>query len=296
MILIWGLLEDATTRSVYDWLQRWGAPVVFVNHAAIDETAVRFASSPAPAYELQCEDLVVPLEAVRAAYLRPYDFRDYGRGTNRSPMVRNELAHHLMNGWADHAPGRIINRPSAEATNHSKLHQAARIRECGFLTPASLVTNDREEIARFTGTWGRVIYKSMSSVRSVVRSLESEDLERAGHSLGPVLFQQQIAGRNLRVHVVGDETIACDIEADEVDYRYAHAAITPFELPDAIARRAVELSRRLGLFLAGIDFIVTPADEWYCLEVNPNPAFDCFDLSDERLIARSVAEALRAGS
>jgi D-alanine-D-alanine ligase-like ATP-grasp enzyme len=46
------------------------------------------------------------------------------------------------------------------------------------------------------------------------------------------------------------------------------------------------------LVLSGIDLIVTPRGEYYCLEVNPNPAFSYFDLSDEKTIARHVAEIL----
>ena len=48
------------------------------------------------------------------------------------------------------------------------------------------------------------------------------------------------------------------------------------ELPPEVARKAVLLTRQLGLYLAGLDFVVTPAGDWYCLEANPNPAFACF--------------------
>src|SRR5690242_5089337 len=142
MIFIWGLLEDPTTKSVYDWLHRLGAVVVFVNHAAIRRTSVRFSSEPRASFQLVQADRSYELAEMSAAYLRPYDFRDYadyiGPEQQSQRVSGPALVHHLVNAWAEATPARVINRPSAEATNHSKLYQAIIIARSGFLTPASL--------------------------------------------------------------------------------------------------------------------------------------------------------------
>jgi glutathione synthase/RimK-type ligase-like ATP-grasp enzyme len=293
MIFLWGLLEDDSFRSVHDWLTRWGADVAFANHAAIGRTAVAFRSHPRPAYRFSCEGRAYPLSEMSAAYLRPYDHRDYAeRGSEPGTQVsRADLAHQLVHDWAEHTPALVINRPSACAGNHSKPDQATDIRASGFLVPDSLITNDPVAIRDFAARHRSVIYKSMSSVRSIVKEFDVSTLDAVGR-IGPAFFQRRIVGDNIRVHVVADEAMACRIESQSIDYRYGRFAVEPFDLPQEIAVRCIRLSRDLRLVLAGIDLIVTPAGEYYCLEVNPNPAFSYFDLPDEKGIARAVAQAL----
>jgi glutathione synthase/RimK-type ligase-like ATP-grasp enzyme len=293
VILLWGLLQDATTRSVYEWLARLNARVAFVNHADIARTRVRFTSDGADSYRLTCGNLSYELARMSAAYLRPYDHRDYVKAGNKAPVVgRAELVHHLIGAWAESTAALVINRPSAEATNHSKLFQATHILASGFSVPASLVTNEPDRVREFQARHLRVIYKSMSSVRSIVQELDTNALDGIVR-MGPVMFQQRVIGTNVRVHVVGRETVACVIHSDGVDYRYAPSNITPFVLPNNVASRCVALTDQLGLVLSGIDLVRTSLDEWYCLEVNPNPAFSCYDLSEDKVIARAVAYTLK---
>jgi glutathione synthase/RimK-type ligase-like ATP-grasp enzyme len=296
MIFLWGLLQDPTTRSVHECLSRIGARVAFVNHADIARTTIRFTSDRADSYRLTCGDASYELAEMSAAYLRPYDHRDYAgyvKPTDNGPTIGSaELVHHLIGAWAESTTALVINRPSAEASNHSKLLQATYIRASGFSVPRSLVTNEPERAQEFQARHGRVIYKSMSSVRSVVRELDRGALDVIGR-MGPVLFQERVLGTNVRVHVVGDEAIACAIETDGVDYRYANTThMKRVGLPPDISERCVTLAKRLGLVVAGLDLIVTASAEWHCLEVNPNPAFSVFEGDGAQDIARRVAEIL----
>jgi hypothetical protein len=84
----------------------------------------------------------------------------------------------------------VINRPSAEGSNHSKLLQAIHIRSAGFLTPDWIVTNDLEDALRFQARHGRVVYKSMSSVRSIVKELQVEQLK--GGDFGPAFLRERV--------------------------------------------------------------------------------------------------------
>ena len=82
-----------------------------------------------------------------------------------------------------------------------------------------------------------------------------------------------------------------DIEDDD-DYRYGTASMVRCKLPDEIAHRCFTLSASLGLLLGGIDLRRTPEGEWYCLEVNPSPAFSCFESDTDPEIARAIAQIL----
>ena len=44
----------------------------------------------------------------------------------------------------------------------------------------------------------------------------------------------------------------------------------PFELPKKIIVKCIELVKELGLGFGAIDLVVTPENEYYFLEVNPN--------------------------
>jgi len=289
MILVWGLPQDPSTRAVSDWLRRWNAPVFFLNHAEIYRTAVSMTTQPRLSFEVTCGARSCRLEEFSAAYLRPYNYRDYPAPETASELPsKPAMVHHLISAWAEYTPALVVSRPSAEGTNQSKLYQAIEIRAAGFLTPESLVTNDPAAIGEFHARHGSLIYKSMSNVRSIVKELAAEDLE--GKVLGPVQFQERIHGQNIRVHVAGEECFACAIETDGADYRYADSRLVPTSLPADVARRAVRLTRRLGLPLAGLDLILTPSGDWYCLEANPNPAFACF--ADADCVAQAVARLL----
>ena len=279
MILLWGLATDPPLRAVRDRLD--GREVVFVDHAAVARTRVRLDGE---AFTLEVDGDAVSLDAVTAAYLRPYDARLYGSDVPRAAAG----THHLVYEWAESTTAVVVNRPSAEASNHSKLLQARAIRACGLATPESLVTNERDRILDFRARHASVIYKSLSSVRSVVAELDPETLP-AG-AMGPAFVQQRIRGTNVRVHVVGDRTFACAVETEGVDYRYAPARLYAVALPAEVAERCVALASHLSLLLAGIDLIEGEDGEWYCLEANPSPAFSAFDR--DGAIAGAVAELL----
>jgi len=291
-VLLWGLLEDETLRSVFKCLQAARAHITFINHAAIRQTRVQIDVSSRVQYRVHCESEFCQLDSVSAAYLRPYDAQYYETPSAGSEVPGSsdpQFVHQLINTWAEYSPATIINRPSAEGTNHSKLYQARLIADGGFRTPESLVTNDRDRVLDFLATHRRVIYKSMSSVRSIVRELSVTDLD--GIELGPVLFQELIVGRQVRVHVIAERCFACEIASEHIDYRYAPHSRTTCELPSAVASRCVALSRGLGLHLSGLDLIETNSGDWYCLEVNTNPGFSYYD-TGEGEVAQAVAETL----
>jgi len=143
-----------------------------------------------------------------------------------------------------------------------------------------------------------VIYKSISSVRSIVQTLKETDLERLDHIRWcPTQFQSYIKGSNVRVHVVGRKTFATIVNTDATDYRYAyqvggHTNLKAFELPNALAEKCVKLSYALGLEVSGIDLKITPDNQVYCFEVNPSPAFGYYENSTGQPIALAIAQYL----
>lgn len=196
----------------------------------------------------------------------------------------------------------VINRPLAAASNASKPLQLRRIAGFGFAVPRTLVSNVSTDVRRFYDECaGRVVYKSASGRRSIVRRLGAGDLARLD-SLGPcpVQFQEYLAGDDLRVHVVGERVFAAEIRSDATDYRYVDRAgsyreIRAAELPAEIAERCRRLSRGLGLVVSGIDLRRSPEGEYYCFEANPSPDFVFYQRATGQPIGEAIADRLCAG-
>ena len=160
------------------------------------------------------------------------------------------------------------------------------IREHGFLAPETLITNDPDSVREFRAKHGRVIYKSISAVRSIVQELSDEDEERLDRIRWcPTQFQAFVEGTNLRVHTVGGEAFATAVRSEATDYWYAArqagepAELREMTLSSELSEKCLRLSQALELEFAGIDLKVTPQDDVYCFEVNPSPAYSYYGVN-----------------
>src|SRR5262249_3280141 len=154
-------------------------------------------------------------------------------------------------------------------------------RSFGLPTPRTLVTTDPDEVRDFHEHCGRrVIYKSLSSIRSIVHRLTDEDLGSALERVRncPTQFQEYVEGVDIRVHTVDGQVFATEIVSEASDYRYAgrsgaSLSARAISIPDHIADACIGMARSLGLTLAGIDLRRTSQHEYYCFEINPSPGF-----------------------
>jgi glutathione synthase/RimK-type ligase-like ATP-grasp enzyme len=184
-------------------------------------------------------------------------------------------------------------------SNASKPYQAQLIARTGFLVPDTLVTNVPDEVREFRAQHGRIVYKSLSAVRSIVREFDDEDERRLERIRAlPTQFQAYVPGRDVRVHTVGGRVFATAVDCEATDYRYAARDGMPVEMstyrpPDDVAERCVRLSAALGLLLAGIDLRLRPDGRWVCFEVNPMPAFSYFESLTGLPISEAVVRLLR---
>jgi glutathione synthase/RimK-type ligase-like ATP-grasp enzyme len=237
---------------------------------------------------------------VTGVYTRMMDWRFLPemKDADAALRARCQRWHDTVYHWIEMSPGVVMNRATAGVSNTSKPFQAQLIRAAGFSIPETLITNDAALVRAFHAEHQRVVYKSISGVRSIVREIDDEALRRL-HLLRwcPVQFQRYIAGTNIRVHTVAGEVFATRIDTDRVDYRYAHrdggyAHLTACTLPDDVAQRCLDLAQDLGLALAGLDLIRCDDGEFFCLEVNPSPAFTYYADGSGQPIARAIASAL----
>lgn len=201
----------------------------------------------------------------------------------------------LLNPILNTLPSRVVNRPLASSTNASKPFQTNLIQQAGFFIPETLVTNQAEDAEEFyRAHQGEVIYKSISYVRSIVKKMKDEDLERLDTlRTCPLQLQQMVPGIDHRVHVIGERVFAHRIQAEENDYRYdKQAQIVAHELDDETEGRCIELARILDMEIAGVDLRITPDGDVYCFEVNPSPAFSWYEVRTGQPITSALCDLL----
>lgn len=306
MILLCGIPSESSLAMAVRDVEQLGVDHLVFNQRQFASMALEFELAGGEIRgELRVGGAVHPLQDFNGVYTRVMDDRFL-------PELRDEPAdsplrahcrrlHETLGRWLEIAPGRIVNRARPQGSNSSKPYQAQLIARHGFSVPETLITNDPELVREFAAEHPRVIYKSISGVRSIVQTLDEEDLARLELIRWcPVQFQAYVPGVDVRAHVVGNEVIATAVRSDATDYRYAArqsgagAEMSPVELPSEVAECCVDLAHELGLPFAGIDLRITPEDEVFCFEVNPSPAFSYYESTTEQPIGQALARYLAA--
>ena len=306
MILLCGIPSETPLRMVTSRLEEIGAPFVLFNQREFANCEIWFEVNRGEVSgELRIAGHIYKLQEFAAVYPRLMDDRFLPELTDEPPdsplRTYCRSFHDTLIRWMEIAPALVVNRCAPMASNSSKPYQAQLIREQRFLIPETLITNDPELVRSFRAKHGRVIYKSISAVRSIVQVLQDEDEDRLERIRWcPTQFQAFVEGTNLRVHTIGGEVFPTAVQTEATDYRYAAhqagepAALREVILSDELAEQCLRLSKSLGLEFAGIDLKVTPNDEVYCFEVNPSPAFSYYEGNAGQPISAAVARYLAA--
>ena len=307
MIFLCGISSEPSLGLVIERLDEMGAPIAVFHQRDFSNTRLHVTMvNGAVSGSLRLGGSEFLIENFTAIYTRLMEWRLLPEVRNEPPgspqRLHCERLHAAIAQWHEMAPGRVLNRSKEVDVGYSKPMQSQFIRRLGFAIPETLVTNDPDEVCAFCRRHERVIYKSMSCVRSVVDIIDECDSARLESVRAcPVQFQQYIEGTNVRVHTVGKRFFATSISSSAVDYRYAYLSgekekLAETTISNDLATRCVSLARALGLEFAGIDLKITDDGRIYCLEINPSPAFSYYELHTGQKIAQAVAEYLVEGS
>lgn len=305
MILLCGIPSEGPVASAIAAAREAAVPHVVLNQRQVDRWQLQAVLDAGRlSGELRGPGGSWDLAGFSGVYLRTVEPRrlpDLGDPVDEGKLSRAEALHGALLAWAELAPCRVANRLGPSTSNMSKPYQAQRIAEAGLGVPPTTITNDPDEVRRFAAEHGRVIFKSISSTRSIVRELSGERvkaLQRVRHL--PTQFQALIPGVDVRVHVVGTGLYATAVRSASIDYRYAaredgEVRMEPCDLPDEIAGRCLALSAALELPVCGIDLRRTPDGEWYCFEVNPSPAYSYYEQLSGQPIGAALVSYLAGG-
>ena len=198
-----------------------------------------------------------------------------------------------------------MNRPASTYLAESKPYQLAVARQCGFLVPETLVTNDVERIQGYLPAEIAIksvdtvlLYDQEEALFSFTRAVSSSALSESSLSRAPVTAQRLLEPKvDLRVTVVGDRTFAVKILSNgrgvAGDWREAEPSSLEYvdaHLPKGIQDCCRALMCRLGLNFGGLDLAETP-NGIYFVEVNPTGEWSWLS-NAQRPIGPAIADWL----
>lgn len=97
--------------------------------------------------------------------------------------------------------------------------------------------------------------------------------------IAPVIYQKHLKKKyDIRVTVVGEKVFSAAIDSQKIpsavlDWRKTETEnITHLDhqLPEDIEAKCIAFLKNLGLSYGAIDFVLTPENDYYFLEINPN--------------------------
>lgn len=257
------------------------------------------------------------VEEVRAWYIRsmplPLPFLPPGAAAGANAAAPDELAREWRSAYAGGRERRsfvfsfvgalerggavLVNPPATFAQHFLKLDQLQRMRDAAVPVPRTLATNDPAAVIDFAQRIGApIVYKPLAG-GALCRRVSTADLhpERLGLlANAPVLFQEEIPGRNLRVYVVAGAVAASyEITSPTLDYRGAETAVLPTTLSDEEHDACLRAATACGLVFTGIDIRERPDGTFALLECNPSPMFASIERrTGQRLVTHALTDLL----
>lgn len=303
--------EDATADLVIAELNRRRVPVLrFDPGRDFPASVVLAAHIGADGWDgrLTVGDRTADLSAVRSLYHRRPSPYPTGGGEQAARFAAQENRRGL-GGVLGALPGCLyLSHPQAIARAEYKPAQLDAATRAGLMTPATLITNDREEAKAFCAEQPTV-YKPLHAGAYDI------DGEPAGIWAAPVeaneidgtvihsahLFQAQVPKiADVRTVVVGGQVFSARITAPPgvVDWRAEYQSLTyePVACPAGMRGALTHYLAAFGLNFGAFDFAVTADGAWWFLECNANGQWAWLEDAAGLPITHAIADLLENGA
>lgn len=296
-ILIYAIPRDYHVNAVAWGLAQLGlAAEIWVPGDLPDMAAVSmFLGNGPPRVTLRHAERLVDLGGVRLIWNRRLDrprAPDHAAPEDRH-VIESQCLDHIDNvrallGWA--VP--TVNGLTEQAWANRKAVQLEKARRLGATVPATLISNDFDEIASFWRATPRVVVKPYRTVSwksggevyasFATRMPQPTEELRLSLELCPQIFQEEVEKvADVRVIAFGHHRFALHVSpGDEeamVDSRFSvnkrKGRFGDVDLPPFIASFIGDYLNDLGLHYGAFDFAVTPGGEWVFFECNESGQF-----------------------
>lgn len=306
MIVVISSERDAHAMHVLDCLQRRGATATLLDLADFPQhlhLSLGFNGTSSPRHRLSGRAVDLDFSECRVIWWRrPQPFvvhEEVGSAVDRAFAYSEGDA--AFGGLWLSVDAFWINHPTRDEEASRKVYQLKVAREAGLRVPRTCITNDPARAKEFIEQRGveQTIYKAFAGSEQAwreTRLLKENELEMIESvRFAPVIFQEYVAGTDLRITVVGDEVFPAAIHVQpssyQVDFRMVmdEARIEPAVLPPTLCDTLRSYMRRLGLVYGAIDMRRTEDGEYVFLEINPSGQWLFVEQSSGQPITETLA-------
>lgn len=187
----------------------------------------------------------------------------------------------LLRSFMQSAPEKWVNSWEAYQFHKEKPLQLSLANQIGVTIPATLVTNDAQEIINFYHSYLDLIFKPVyggSHTQFLTKEYLDIDRMNLALSISPVTLQEYIPGTNIRSYVVGKNVYSAEIRSSSLDFREdKKAQLIYLETPEDMKKQCLAITEAFGLKWTGIDWRLKPSGEFIFLEANFSPMFIHFE-------------------
>ena len=297
-ILILGNAKDAHARHVFEASEQAGANVEYLDTGLFP---ARLRLSWNPSEDSGCINFAsgkqINLEDINSVYWRTLNSVSIPTvlDAEQSDIAWRD-AKSMVRSLFQACPAHWVNPWQAYQFHQEKPLQLKLAKQLGVTIPATLVSNDPQQITEFARAYDKVIFKPVyggSHARYVTEEhLEPERLN-AVLKVSPVTLQEYIAGTNIRSYVIGDDVYSAEIRTGAVDFRDdTQAELIPIETPEVVKQQCKAIASAFQLEWTGIDWRRKTTGEYVFLEANPSPMFIYFEQQTGFPITQKLVELL----
>lgn len=296
-----GSPEDPHIEAVVQGLEDKGVDAVVVNTEAFPDDFLISLGDKVDGIRVDGRDLARPASVyIRDFYASPLapfldvnaEMEQNWRRTMVALREKAQMLFALVGRW-----GRLgvpIYNPPDPDSRMAKPFQLALLEQAGLPVPATLWTNDPQQVREFAAG-RRIAYKPIAG-GAATRELQAEDLtdERLGKLSGaPVTFQELLSGDNFRVYCLDGRVVAClRITSEAIDFRQNEEIVEETVLPDEVLGRCLKAADVLGLRWTGMDLRDDGNGTLKFLELNSSPMFLGFDARAGTNVLGALVDAL----
>lgn len=178
-------------------------------------------------------------------------------------------------------PCRWVNSWQAYQFHKEKPLQLSKAKKIGVTIPATLISNNPEQVTEFVQNCEKAIFKPVyggAHAKLVTEEhLECDRLKMA-LSISPITIQEYIPGTNIRSYVIGESVYSAEIRSQALDFREdADAELIAIDVPESVRQQCLAITKAFMLEWTAIDWRVKPTGEYVFLEANPSPMLIHFE-------------------
>jgi glutathione synthase/RimK-type ligase-like ATP-grasp enzyme len=258
------------------------------------------------------------LRDVRCVWFRkpePVDVSQFQLDPAALDYIQAEFDEFLNNLYALLSDRVWINNPLLSRIAHRKLWQLHVARRVGLNIPKTIISNNEQDILRFScEVGGDLAIKSLSALHATIslnkneyydyglftRRVTQRELEDAREFMQhmPTVIQEYVDKKfELRVTSVSGKHLACRIDTQSSDLSKEDSRINiadlphyVYDLPNPISEKLTAYMCAMGLNFGCHDIIVDKNDKHVFLECNPNGQW----MWIERLTGLNISKQLAA--